>query len=146
MTPDEYKKLRQAAYEQLAIGKTYTFRRTFTDGDVSLFCGVTGDYNPYHIDDTFVAATKIQRRIIPGLLTASMSTHIGGLLGMLASEMHFNFVAPVYIGDTVMCTVTIVEKYSENRTVRGEIVCVNQEGVTVLTGYWVGFPSVMRLR
>jgi acyl dehydratase len=40
------------------VGQTFTFRRTVTDSDVAPFCGVTGDYNPYHQDETFPAKAK----------------------------------------------------------------------------------------
>ena len=40
----EFKRRLREAFEALHIGQTFTFRRTFTEGDVALFCGVTGDY------------------------------------------------------------------------------------------------------
>src|SRR5216683_6509047 len=106
----EFKQQLRAAFDAIYVGQTFTYRRTFTDGDVALFCGVTGDLNPYHQDDVFAASTPFGQRIIPGLLTASMLTHLGGMLGFLATEMHFEFVAAVYIGDTVTCTLTFVER------------------------------------
>src|SRR5438067_3862789 len=105
----EFKQLLQGTFRAMQVGQTFTFRRTFTEGDVALFCGVTGDYNPYHIDQTFVESTWFGRRIIPGLLTASMMTHIGGMIGFLATTMEFQFTASVYIGDTITCIVTMRE-------------------------------------
>jgi acyl dehydratase len=134
------------AFEALQPGKQFVYRRTFTDGDVALFCGVTGDLNPYHQDDVFAASSPFGRRIIPGLLTASMVTHIGGLLGFLATEMHFEFLAAVYVGDTVTCTLTMVERDAERRRFRGESSSVNQHGQEVLRGRVSGFPSQVRLR
>src|SRR6266568_7519536 len=113
-TPEFKQQLREA-FDAIQVGQTFTFRRTFTEGDVALFCGVTGDYNPYHIDETFAQSNFFGRRIIPGLLTGSMITHIGGMIGFLASEMHFSYVAPVYIGDTITCTVTFTVKDLEKR-------------------------------
>ncbi len=136
----------QAAFDALQVGQAFTFRRTFTDGDVALFCGVTGDYNPYHLDDTFASENWYGRRIIPGLLTGSMATHIGGMLGFLATEMNFQYLAPVYIGDTVTCTVTFVEKDEARRRVVGQGVLVNQDGVEVLQARFSGFPGWLRLR
>jgi 3-hydroxybutyryl-CoA dehydratase len=134
------------AFEELKPGQRFVYRRTFTDGDVALFCGVTGDLNPYHQDDLFAASTPFGRRIIPGLLTASMLTHVGGLLGFLATEMHFEYVAAVYVGDTVTCTVTFTSRDEERRRFHGEAVSVNQDGLEVLRGRFSGFPSRVRLR
>jgi acyl dehydratase len=134
------------AFEALERGKQFVYRRTFTDGDVALFCGVTGDLNPYHQDDVFAASTPFGRRIIPGLLTASMLTHLGGMLGFLATEMHFEFRGAVYVGDTITCTLTFVERDEQRRRFRAESTSVNQDGVEVLRGQVSGFPSQIRLR
>src|SRR5579859_5843725 len=121
----EFKQQLKEAFDAIEVGQVFTFRRTFTDGDVVLFCGVTGDYNPYHIDEPFIKTTWFGRRIIPGLLTASMITHIGGMIGFLATAMEFQFVASVYIGDTITCAVTISEKDEEKRTVKATAAYVN---------------------
>lgn len=141
----EFKQLLRDAFERMQVGQTYTFRRTFTDGDVSLFCGVTGDFNAYHLDDTFAAQTWFGRRNIPGLLTASMLTHIGGLLGFLATRMEFEYLASVFVGDTITCTVTMTEKDEPNRLIHGTARYVNQAGLEVLRARFSGFPSTLRL-
>ena len=106
----QFKQQLKDAFNAIQEGQVFTFRRTFTAGDVALFCGVTGDYNPYHIDQTFLEESWFKRPIIPGLLTASMITHIGGMIGFLASEMEFKFISPVYVGDTITCTVTFDQR------------------------------------
>lgn len=141
----EFKRRVRESFEELRVGQRFVFRRTFTEGDVALFCGVTGDYNPYHLDETFAGQSWYGRRILPGLLTGSMLTHIGGLLGFLATEMSFQYLAPVYAGDTVTCTVTFVEKDEEKRRFRGEVAFVNQDGEQVLAASFSGFPCDIRL-
>jgi 3-hydroxybutyryl-CoA dehydratase len=129
----------------MRVGQTFTFRRTFTDGDVALFCGVTGDYNPYHQDESFAEESPYGRPTVPGLLTGSMLTHIGGLLGFLATEMSFDYLGPVFVGDTITCTVTIVEKEEEKRRVEASAEFVNGDGVEVLRASFSGFPGQVRL-
>jgi len=141
----EFKQQLRTAFDAIRVGQTFTFRRTFTDGDVALFCGVTGDYNPYHIDEVFMQSSWFGRRIIPGLLTSSMITHIGGMIGFLATEMHFHYLASVYIGDTITCTVTFTEKDEQKRLVHATASLVNQDGVEVLKSSFSGFPADIRL-
>jgi len=141
----EFKQQLKNAFDTIQVGQTFTFRRTFTEGDVAQFCGVTGDYNPYHIDQTFVESSWFGRRIIPGLLTSSMMTHIGGMIAFLATEMHFQYTAAVYIGDTITCTVTISEKNEEKRLVYARATFVNQHGAEVLQAQFSGFPANIRL-
>ena len=143
---DEHRERLSMSFAELEAGRKFVYRRTFTDGDVALFCGVTGDFNPYHQDEVFAASTPFGRRIIPGLLTGSMLTHVGGLLGFLATEMHFEFLAGVYVGDTVTCTLTFVERDEQRRRFRAESTSVNQQGLEVLRGRVSGFPSQIRLR
>jgi hypothetical protein len=96
----EFKQWLREAFDEMYVGQTFAFQRTFTEGDVALFCGVTGDYNPYHQDESFAAESWYGKLTIPGLLTGSMLTHIGGMLGFLATEMPFEYLAPVFAGDT----------------------------------------------
>ena len=74
-----------------------------------------------------------------------MITHIGGMIGFLASEMHFHYMAPVYIGDTITCTVTFSEKDVEKRLFHGVASSLNQDGVEVLQARFSGFPALVRL-
>lgn len=141
----EFKQLLREAFDEMYVGQTFTFRRTFTDGDVALFCGVTGDYNPYHQDDSFARESPYGRLTIPGLLTGSMLTHIGGMLGFLATEMSFEYLAPVYVGDTITCTVTVTEKDEEKRRVNATAGFVNKDGAEVLRARFSGFPGRIRL-
>ena len=142
---EDFKRMLREAFDEMHVGKTFAFRRTFTDGDVALFCGVTGDYNPYHQDESFAKESPYGRLTIPGLLTGSMLTHIGGLLGFLATEMSFEYLAPVFVGDTITCTVTIAEKNKEKRRISASAGFVNQDGVEVLRASFGGFPGRVRL-
>lgn len=142
---EEFKRRLREVFDGMHVGQTFTFRRTFTDGDVALFCGVTGDYNPYHPDEAFARESPYGRLTIPGLLTGSMLTHIGGLLGFLATEMAFEYLAPVFVGDTITCTVTIAEKNEEKRRIVASAGFVNQDDVEVLRASFSGFPGRVRL-
>jgi acyl dehydratase len=143
-TPEFKERLREA-FAEMHVGQTFTFRRTFTGGDVALFCGVTGDYNPYHQDESFARESWYGRLTIPGLLTGSMLTHIGGMLSFLATEMSFEYLAPVFAGDTITCTVTVAEKDESKRRIAATADFVNQDEVEVLRASFEGFPGRVRL-
>ncbi len=136
----------KAAFAALEVGDRFRFTRTFTEADVSLFIGITGDFNPYHTDAEFMATTRFKRPIVPGLLTGSMLTHVGGLIGFLAHEMTFKFIAPVYPGDTVTMEMWVAEKDPDRRHMVMEAECRNSYGELVLRGQVVGFPTRVRLR
>jgi 3-hydroxybutyryl-CoA dehydratase len=74
-----------------------------------------------------------------------MMTHIGGMLGFLATEMRFEYLAPVFAGDTITCLVTILEKDETQRHMQCGADFTNQDGVYVLRASFSGFPGQIRL-
>ncbi len=142
---DEFKAQVKAAFESIELEKPFTCRRTFTDADLALFCGISGDFNPYHMDDEFARQSWFGRRTLPGLLTASMATHLGGMIGFLATEMTFEYLAPVYPGDTITCVMRFTERDEAKRLLTALATYTNQDGVEVLRARVLGFPSQIRL-
>jgi 3-hydroxybutyryl-CoA dehydratase len=127
--------------ETIEVGRTFSFRRTLTDGDVALFIGATWDVNPLHTDDVYAKATDFGQRIIPGLLTASLLTHLGGLWAFMATRMELFFLAPVFVGDTITASAEIVEHDPERAWVRLRCRCVNADGEEVLQADVEGYPG-----
>jgi 3-hydroxybutyryl-CoA dehydratase len=74
-----------------------------------------------------------------------MVTHIGGMIGFLAMGMNFEYLLPVYPGDTITCTMTVTEKDDQKRLVVCEARYVNQSGAEVLRARFHGFPADIRL-
>ena len=94
-----------ARIDDFTPGQHVTFTKTFTDDDVRRFVEITGDVNPLHVDDAFAAQTRFGRRVLHGMLTASIfSTMVGMLLpgtGAVYRSQTLAFLRPVYVGDTV---------------------------------------------
>lgn len=94
-----------ARIDDFAPGQHVTFTKTFTDEDVQRFIAITSDVNPLHVDDAFAAKTRFGRRVLHGMLTASIfSTMVGMLLpgtGAIYRSQTLNFLRPVYVDETV---------------------------------------------
>jgi len=94
-----------ARIEDFEPGQHASFSKTFTDEDVRRFIEITGDTNPLHVDDEFAARTQFGRRVIHGMLAASLfSTLVGMLLpgtGAIYRSQTIRFLLPVYLGDTM---------------------------------------------
>ena len=103
------KSLREQAVQGVKPGDSWSFSRTFTQKDDLAFGAITKDYNPVHYEDRFVKAKNLDGRICHGLLTASMISQLGGQLAWLASSMQFDFIKPVYFGDTITCHMELKE-------------------------------------
>ncbi len=76
------------------------------------------------------------RVMIQGLLTATLPTKLGGDMNYIARKMDFDFVKPVYAGDTIRCDAVVVsvERGDKRLNVAMMIVCRNQDGEEVLRG------------
>lgn len=116
---------------QLAEGETCTVERTFTDADVRQFADLSGDTQPRHTE-----LDSSGRRLVHGLLTATLPTQIGGELDVLARTMAFEFERPVYTGERITCTWTTesVELLDDRWVLQARVVCENEDDEDVLTG------------
>ena len=94
-----------ARIEDFTVGQHATFTKTFTEEDLKRFIEITGDVNPLHVDDAFAAGTEFGRRVLHGMLTASIfSTMVGMLLpgtGAIYRSQTITFLLPVFVGETV---------------------------------------------
>jgi acyl dehydratase len=95
-------------FEEFREGATFNTRgRTVTETDIVNFAGVTGDYNPMHIDAEYAKSTMFGERIAHGALGFSIAIgqafQLGFLVGTIIAflETNWKFRAPIKIGDTV---------------------------------------------
>ena len=120
----------------LQVGEIIAFERTFTVRDVELFTELSGDEGIHH-----TTPDEQGRLVIQGLLTATLPTKVGGDYSVMARNMNFEFLRPVFTGDTIICEVTI-EKYDRqenNRTaISTTFLCKNQNEKEVVKGIFSG--------
>lgn len=63
---------------EYSVGDKAEFCKTISESDVYLFAGITGDFNPIHIDAVEAACSFAKKRIVHGALVNGMiSTVIG---------------------------------------------------------------------
>ena len=134
-------------FEDMEVGQSFTTaRRTVTEADIVNFAGVSGDYNPLHMDAVLAAETQFGERIAHGLLGLSMASGQAFALGFLEgtiiawTEISWKFRAPIFIGDTIHAE-TVVKKLREMPAVGGgfvtiDVKVVNQKGETTQKGSW----------
>ena len=60
--------------EEFEIGRAYTTRgRTVGEGDISLFAGLVGDFNPLHVNQEYAQQSRFGARILHGVVTAAIA-------------------------------------------------------------------------
>jgi len=120
------------------IGDTASKKKTFTEEDVLTFAEITGDKNPVHLDDDFAAQTRFGKRLVHGILTSGLISAILGMQlpgpGSIYLKQTLNFRAPVFMGDTITATVTVLRVREDKPIITLDTVCKNQDGVVVIDG------------
>lgn len=124
--------------DDLTVGQQARFSKTVSETDVYLYAGISGDFNPAHVNQAYAETTAFKTRIAHGMLAAGfISNVLGNQLpgpGTIYISQNLTFLAPVAIGDTVTATVEVVEILAEKKRVRLKTVCTNQEGREILAG------------
>ena len=130
--------------DELKIGDAAEFSKTVSESDIYQYAGITGDFNPAHINEDYAKKTFFKTRIAHGMLSAGfISAVIGTKLpgtGSIYIKQDLNFLAPVRIGDTITARVEVIEIVDGKNRVRLKTVCVNQEDTQVLSGEAVVSP------
>ena len=132
------------SYDQLELGMNATFSKTITETDVYLFAGISGDFNPMHVNEEFAALTPFGKRIAHGALPQSLIAPVLGMklpgLGTIVVEVTTRFRAPTFFGDTITARAEVIDKIEAKRRVRMSLLWTNQRGETVATGEALVIP------
>ncbi|EGD52800.1 MaoC family dehydratase [Thermoanaerobacter thermohydrosulfuricus] len=123
---------------ELKIGDKDYFEKTITETDVYLYAGITGDFNPAHINQVASEKTMFKGRIAHGMLTAGLISAVLGTKlpgpGTIYLGQELKFTKPVRIGDTIKAEVEVVEIIPEKNRVKLKTICTNQNNEVVLEG------------
>ena len=106
-------------YSQINIGDKDEVAKTISETDVYLFAGITGDFNPAHLNEEFMKNSHFGGRIAHGTLSAGfISTVLGMYLpgpGTVYLSQTINFLYPVKVGDTLRTECVVIEKLPKGR-------------------------------
>ncbi len=134
-----------SASQAPTVGQRAERRQTFAQADVDAYAELTGDRNPLHFDDQFVAATRFGRRIIHGGLTTGMfnalvAEQLPGP-GSVFLNQEWDYPAPVFVGDTVIAEVEVMEARPDKPISRLRCVARRTDGTEVLRGESVVYTA-----
>jgi len=139
--------MRGKRFSEFAVGDAFTSQgRTVTEACVMAFAGISGDFNPLHVDAQFAARTPFEQRVAHGMLGASISTGLGQTLGIFEGttlalmEQTFAYKGPIFFGDTIRLRLTVASTKPSSKGGKGVVVftsdIVNQRDEVVTTGTW----------
>ncbi len=131
-------------FEEFEIGQVFdhALTRTVSEMDNVMFCALTHNPQPLHLDEEFGKETEFGARIVNSLFTLGLvigvsvqDTTLGTTIANLGMT-DVAFRAPVFHGDTVRSQTTVLEKReSKSRPNAGVVLFehrgFNQKGVEV---------------
>ena len=135
--------MKKLYFEEIALNQTHkSIGRTITETDIVQFAGLSGDYNPLHMDAEFAKNNMFKQRIAHGLLGLAIASgiqtdepayHIEAFV-----ELDWKFKRPIFIGDTVHLETTPFEKKDARNPGSGLIIVkrklLNQNGKVTQEG------------
>jgi acyl dehydratase len=129
--------------EEFEVGATYKHwpAKTVTEADDHLFCLLTMNHHPLHINDVYAAQSQQGRNVVVGPLVYSLALGMsvsdvsGKAIANLATE-ELSHPAPLFHGDTLFVESEVLEvKPSRSKPDRGTVKvhtrAFNQDGVLV---------------
>jgi acyl dehydratase len=130
-------------FEEFEEGAVYKHwpAKTVTEGDDHLFCLLTMNHHPLHINDVYAAQSQQGRNVVVGpyvyslALGMSVSDISGKAIANLATES-LSHPNPVFHGDTLFAETEVLEKREsrskpDRGTVKVHTRVLNQDGVLV---------------
>lgn len=131
-------------FDDVEIGQEWeSLGRTVTEADIVNFAGLSGDFNPIHVDHEFAKTTPFRKPVAHGVLVWAISSGLGlfsppmRTLAFLGIK-DWQFCGPVFIGDTIRMRSKVLEKEERSRGRRGVVTwhrtIINQEDKIVQQG------------
>jgi 3-hydroxybutyryl-CoA dehydratase len=130
--------------DQLKVGDAAESRKTVSESDVYLFAGITGDFNPLHVDHEYAKGTPFGARVAHGPLTLALCAGLLGTelpgLGTVAVTNEITYEAPVFLGDTIRVRVEVGALDPERNRATMLVTWTNQDATQVASGTMVVKP------
>ena len=127
-----------SAFDEISVGDEAQLSKTVTETDIYMYAGITGDFNPAHVNKVFAAQSIFKAPVAHGMLSAGLISAILGTKlpgpGTIYLSQTLEFRAPVKYNDTISARVKVLEKIFEKRHIRLETICYNQNDEVVIRG------------
>jgi len=120
------------------VGRRASRSLTLTSDHVRKYSEISGDFNPLHYDEGFVAKTKFGRLVVQGglttgLLHALVATDLPGPGSVFLSQ-NWKFTAPVFVGDTITAEAEVTKVHESKPVTTLSVRVTRQTGEVVLEG------------
>lgn len=124
-------------FEEIKVGDHYTLSKKFSQKRLEEFARVTGDINPFHLDQSYAKKRGFSKRIVHGLLIASIGSEIASQHfpgpGTILVRMNIRFFRPLFVNEVIRVTNRVVRKDRERGQIITKSVGKKRNGKVVFT-------------
>ncbi|PWS34799.1 acyl dehydratase [Falsiroseomonas bella] len=131
-------------YEQIEPGLAFeTGGITVTEGHITGFAGLTGDFYDIHMDDEYARALGYPGRVAHGLLGLALTDGLKNrasirFAAIVSLNWRWSFTGPILVGDRIAARIAVLSKRMTKNPARGIVTLgfdlVNQKGEVVQKG------------
>lgn len=128
------------------VGETAEFAKTLTEVDLAMFCAISGDFDPIHVDEERASRTIFGRRVAHGILSMALLSTVSSIISKRAVDRgspgisvsmgydRIRFLKPVFIGDTLSASYTVQDIDPVKSRTRSKVEVRNHRGELVVVG------------
>ncbi|MCJ7722530.1 MAG: MaoC family dehydratase [Anaerolineales bacterium] len=124
--------------EDFQIGEEASLKKKISQQDILKFAEITEDRNPIHLDEHYASRTFFKKRIVHGMLPASLISAVLGTKlpgsGSIYLDQYLKFLKPVYPGDEITAIVRVTDWNNEKRRIKLLTEVINQNQDVVIIG------------
>ena len=128
----------ELTFDQIDIGLTKEFDVIITQSLVDDFAKISGDYSPIHMNEEFAKSTKFGRKIVHGMLLASLLSRMVGMYlpgkYALYSSQTLEFHNPCFVGDKITVSSIVNDKSESTKIIKIESKITNEKKDILLYG------------
>ena len=128
----------ELTFDQIEIGLTKEFQVNITQSLVDDFAKISGDFSPIHVTEEYAKSTKFGKRIVHGMLLASLLSrmvgmHLPGKYALYTSQT-LEFRNPCFIGDEITVSSTVTDKSESTKIIKIKSTISNKQKNILLYG------------
>ena len=128
----------ELTFDQVDIGLTKEFDVIITQSLVDDFAKISGDYSPIHMNEEFAKLTKFGKKIVHGMLLASLLSRMVGMYlpgkYALYSSQTLEFHNPCFVGDKITVSSIVNDKSESTKIIKVESKITNEKKDILLYG------------
>tara|TARA_X000000950_G_scaffold186556_1_gene225801 strand:- start:84 stop:494 length:411 start_codon:yes stop_codon:yes gene_type:complete len=119
--------MRRVEIKDIKVGDSAEITKIMTIEMVTLFAGISEDFNPVHLEADYASKSRYKAQIIHGLMATSLFSGLFGTKlpgeGCVYKSQNIRFKRPIYVGDEVIARVEVIEVNLKKKVVSFKTRC-----------------------